>query len=199
MFPTTIWTQIHQAGAWDEKALNEFAVRYRPPVLAYLRRRGFNDAAAEDLCQDVFLRVLKGDVLEKADRTRGRFRSLLLTVTTRTVRDQLRKRTEAPGGAPGEDFAEPQAPRDDDEFDSSWALHLTERALERMREQAPEAFDLLRAHLGGDKQDRQRLWRARQKLASLLRHEVALTCASPGDLDEELAHLAAFLQPAKNP
>ena len=72
MFPTTIWTTIHQAGEQDTVALQDVAQRYRQPVLEFIRRRGFNGNDAEDICQDVFVRVLQGRVLAKADRQRGR-------------------------------------------------------------------------------------------------------------------------------
>ena len=96
VFPTTIWTTIHQAGEQDTVALEDVAQRYRQPVFEYIRRRGFNGNDAEDICQDVFVRVLQGGVLAKADRQRGRFRSLLLSVTTHVILDRLRKRRETP-------------------------------------------------------------------------------------------------------
>ncbi len=65
MFPTTIWTTIRQAGEQDAGALDDFAERYRRPVLEYVQRRGFRGADGDDICQDVFLRVLKGGVLAK--------------------------------------------------------------------------------------------------------------------------------------
>jgi DNA-directed RNA polymerase specialized sigma24 family protein len=102
VFPTTIWTTISQAGAHDRAALEDFAQRYRAPILAYLRGRGFSGNDAEDLCQEVFVRVLQSGVLAKADRSRGRFRSLLLTVTTRVVQDRRRRRSDPRGRPPQE-------------------------------------------------------------------------------------------------
>ena len=188
MFPTTVWTTIAKAGASDRGALELFAERYRPPVVEYLRRRGFEGNDVEDLCQDVFLRVLAGGVLAKADRSRGRFRSLLLAVTTHVIQDRFRKRREVPV----EDLDPPQ---DDRDFDRGWAWHLTERALDRLREQGSPYYGVLESHLAGHRPDRNKLWIARRKLAALIRREVAFTCATRAEFDEELAYLAQFLRP----
>ncbi len=190
MFPTTIWTTIRQAGDHDTVALQEVAERYRRPVLEYIRRRGFQGNDAEDVCQDVFLRVLQGGVLAKADRERGRFRSLMLAVTSHVILDRFRKRRDVPV----EDI-EPPSHEPIDEFDRSWALHLTERAIERLREDGSPYYDVLEGHLAGQPQSRNKLWIARKKLAAEIRREVAFTCATREDFDEEMAHLAPYLRP----
>lgn len=190
MFPTTIWTRIHDAGESDAVALEEFAARYREPVLRFIERKGFRGRGAEDLTQEVFVRVLRGGVLAKADRHRGRFRSLLLTVTTHVLQDHLRRKREV--------VVEDLEPPDRDaEFDHAWALNLTDRALDRLREQGSPYFDVLRGHIAGEPQSRNRLWIARKKLAALIRHEVAMTCATPEQMEEEMAYLAQFLGPRR--
>ncbi len=190
MFPTTIWTTIHQAGEHDAVALQDVAQQYRQPVLEYVRRRGFQGNDAEDICQDVFVRVLQGGVLAKADRQRGRFRSLLLSVTTHVILDRLRKRRETPV----EDL-ETESRESEREFNQEWALHLTERALDRMRDEGSPYFDVLQGHLSGQPQNRNKLWIARKKLASQIRREVAYTCATPIDVEQEMAYLSRYLRP----
>ena len=190
VFPTTVWTRIHEAGAEDDGALAEFAERYRQPVLEFIRGRGFGGNDAEDLCQDVFVRVLAGGVLAKADRKRGRFRSLLLAVTKHVIHDRRRKRTEAPV-----EHVEPPEPEPD--FDRRWAWHLTERALARLREQGSPYYEVLAEHLAGRPQNRNKLWIARRKLTAQIRREVAFTCATRADYDEELAYLSQYLRPSR--
>lgn len=119
MFPTTVWNVVHAAGARDPDALDQFAREYRAPVIAFIRWRGITADVAEDLCHDVFVRVLTGGVLAKADADRGTFRSLLCTVTMRVIQDWRRRHKELPG----EDL-DPAAPTPD--FDRAWALQLTE-------------------------------------------------------------------------
>ena len=193
VFPTTIWTTIHRAGDQDSSALERVAERYRQPVLEFIRRRGFQGSDAEDLCQDVFVRILQGGVLAKADRNRGRFRSLMLSVTTHVILDCLRKRREVTV-----QNAEPPAPSQTDDFDQAWALHLTDQAIQRLREEGSPYYDVLEGHLSGRPQNRNKLWIARRKLAAAIRREVAFTCATREDFDEEMAHLARYLRPRNN-
>jgi RNA polymerase sigma factor (sigma-70 family) len=192
VFPTTIWTTIRRAGDQDTAALQDVAVRYRTPVLEYIRKRGFQGSDAEDLCQDVFVRVLEGGVLAKADRQRGRFRSLLLSVTTHVIQDRLRKRRELPVEDPeiSQGVERPQP-----EFDEGWALHLAERAMQRLKEEGSPYYKVLEGHLSGEPQDRNKLWIARRKLAAHIRREVAYTCATRDDFQEEIAYLARYLRP----
>ena len=190
MFPTTIWATIHQAGREDAFALEDVARRYRQPVLEYIRRRGFQGHDADDICQDVFLRILQGDVLAKADEQRGRFRSLLLSVTTHVILDRLRRRRDV-NVETIEAHVEPQ------DFDRGWALHLTERALDRLREEGSPYFEVLSGHLAGQPQDRNRLWIARGKLAAEIRKEVAHTCFSREDFEDEMNYLCQYLGPRR--
>jgi RNA polymerase sigma factor (sigma-70 family) len=188
MLPTTIWTTIALAGAKDQQALDEFARRYRPALIQFLERRGFRGPDGEDLCQEVFLRVLSGGVLAKADRTRGRFRGLLLMVTTRVIQDRLRKRREVT-------VEEIEATQEDRDFDQAWAWHLTERALARLRERGSPYYQVLVDHVSGRPQNRNKLWIARRQLSALIRQEVAFTCATEDDLHDELSYLARYLRP----
>jgi len=85
-FPSTMWTQVHQAGApggdavLRRGALNGLIERYWKPVYWYLRlSQNRDDAAARDLAQAFFLHLLETDVVAKADPDRGRFRNFLKT------------------------------------------------------------------------------------------------------------------------
>lgn len=193
MFPTTIWTRIREAGEQDTEALDEFARRYTPAVLEHVRARGFRGPDAEDLCQEVFLRVLQGGVLGKADKSRGRFRGLLRTVTLHTIQDRLRKRRPAPTLE-----VEPADEAADDGFDQCWAWHLTERALARLEAQGSPYHAVLVGNLKGEKQDRNKVWIARRKLTECIRREIAETCTSQEDFEAEIAYLAPFLRPTEN-
>lgn len=189
MFPTTVWTTIREAGGDDRSALEAVAGAYRDPVLAFIRARGFREAEADDLCQEVFVRVLQGDVLAKADPARGRFRSLLLTVATRVMQDRWRRRPPEGAGDAAREAAVPAA-----DFDRAWALHLAERALQRLRETGSPYYEVLDDHLHGRPQDRNRLWHARKKLSAEIRREIAWTCTDHADLEAELELLAPYLR-----
>ncbi len=191
MFPTTIWTTIRDAGASDEQALERFAREYRGPVFRYVRGRGFEEGDAEDVCQDVFIRLLRGGVLAKAEAARGRFRSLLLSVVKHVILDRQRKRQHVTA-------EEIEIECRDPEFDREWMLELTERALGRLGETGSPYFAVLRGHLSGEKQDRNKLWIARRKLVALIRAEVATTCRSAEELEDELSYLSTYLEPRQN-
>jgi RNA polymerase sigma factor (sigma-70 family) len=196
MFPTTIWTTIRNAGQKEPEALAAFAESYRAPVLRYIRRRGFDEQEAQDVCQDVFLRVFKGDVLARADRARGKFRSLLLSVTIHTLQDRLRKK-KLPVVEDPEAVSPVPRPDDEEEFDRAWMMHLSEKAMARLRVDSPGYHEVLKDHLAGKKPHRNKLWIARTRLISFIRAEIAATCSSHAEYEEEVTHLERFLRPGK--
>src|SRR5204863_5984313 len=76
-------------------ALSELCKTYWRPIFAYICRRGYSSQDAEDLTQDFFASLLQGPLLERADRDRGHFRSLLL----KALRDFLGHATEKLGAS----------------------------------------------------------------------------------------------------
>lgn len=165
-----------------------FARDYLAPVRRYIASRGFAAADADDLTQEVFVRVLGGGVLDRADESLGRFRSLMLAVATHVMHHRWRRRGEEPAGKLE------VADRDPD-FDRGWVLHLAERAMVRLREAESPYYEVLCRHLSGDKPDRNKLWIARRKLRALIRDEIARTCSSAEQWQDEMGYLAAFLRP----
>jgi RNA polymerase sigma-70 factor (ECF subfamily) len=82
-FHTTSWTMViaasGQATAGSEEALARLCQGYWQPVYAFIRRNGYDRDQAQDLTQSFFARLLEKNYLSAADRSRGRFRSFLLT------------------------------------------------------------------------------------------------------------------------
>lgn len=83
-FLTTHWSFIEAAGAGakeKEKAMIGLLLeRYWKPVYCYLRRKGCNNEDAKDLTQGFFQEVVLGrELISQADRSKGRFRTFLLT------------------------------------------------------------------------------------------------------------------------
>ncbi len=60
------------------EALERLCHTYWYPLYAYVRRRGYSPADAQDLTQEFFARLLAKDYLALADPHKGRFRSFLL-------------------------------------------------------------------------------------------------------------------------
>jgi DNA-directed RNA polymerase specialized sigma24 family protein len=190
VFQTTVWDVVHLAGARDPDALRRIGEDYRAPILDFIRSRGVAREQAEDLCHDVFVRLLTGEVLTKADAHKGRFRALLCTVTIRVMQDWSRRRRDFP-------FADLDPVAPEAGFDRLWVLHLVERAFRQLKATSPRSYDVLRSHLREQAPDRNKLWIARRKLASLIRREIVITCRSSEEAEAEIAWLSPYLRPRK--
>src|SRR5919201_3156928 len=81
------------------EALADLCKIYWRPIFAFICSRGYSVPDAQDLTQDFLLMVLEGDLLKRADPSRGRFRSLLLKALQNFLTDDaIRKRARKRGG-----------------------------------------------------------------------------------------------------
>ena len=180
-FNTTRWSVIlasADAQTGDQKtaeALAQLCRIYWRPIFAFIARRVHSQEDAEDLTQEFFVKVLKGDLLRRADPERGRFRSLLLKAVKGFLNDaQDRARRQKRGGeakfiswdewmaeAPSHLMlpiaAENSWPAEK-VFDVRWAATVAEQALRRLQEECeehkrPRVFDVLSRVLTADRQD----------------------------------------------
>lgn len=97
-FPSTHWTVIQEAGPGDNdhsrRVIGDLLRDYWKPVYCYLRHRGHSNEEAKDLTQGFFQDVvLSRDLIQRADRTRGRFRTLLLTALNNYLANVHRRQT----------------------------------------------------------------------------------------------------------
>lgn len=146
LFPVTDWQRLEVlrlgGDAQRRDVLGELYRRYRSPVTAFLRGRGYTAADAEALGQDFFTDSIRDGLFEKADRERGRFRNLVLTALKRYAakrhrRDQAQVRRPSGGlvsadelaAAGGEALmgADPTTPERD--FQRAWAAELVGRVV----------------------------------------------------------------------
>ena len=91
-FLTTHWSLVEGAGSSDQErsqaVISLLLPRYWKPVYCYLRRKGYHNEEAKDLTQGFFHEVvLEHRLIEKADATKGRFRTLLLVALDRYLGD----------------------------------------------------------------------------------------------------------------
>jgi RNA polymerase sigma-70 factor (ECF subfamily) len=81
-FLTTHWSLIEDVKTGSEKdeaLIGSLLQRYWKPVYCYLRHKGRDNEQAKDLTQDFFHEVvLNRDLVGRADKAKGRFRSFLL-------------------------------------------------------------------------------------------------------------------------
>lgn len=215
-FPTTVWTMIRDAGARRATAVNDFVAHYRGAVVRFARIRGLDEAEAEDVAQEVLLRVFDDRVLERADAARGRFRSLLLAVTRNVLGHHFeRKRAQKRGGGARplsldrSDDLSLDVAKDarDPEFDREWLASLLEAALRRLSHENPEYYRCLDAFAAEGRSHREiaaatgkteamvrnLISRGKAKLARLLRDQVAAYSSSESECADELRYLSGFL------
>jgi len=114
--------------AWDL-----FAEVYVPLIYRFCRRRGIQDADAQDVTNSVFIAVRQGLPGLAFDPARGRFRGWLGTVTRNEVLRNHRRSRRAgqPAGSAAADWAGAE------ENDASWIVafnsHVCQTALKRIR------------------------------------------------------------------
>jgi len=180
-FITTRWSIVLSCSdsATDQEkaqaALAELCKIYWRPVFAFICRQGNPVPDAQDLTQEFFAKVIKGRLLQSADRSRGRFRSLLRTALQRFLHDEGDKRhahkrggdlcfvswddwmTEAPSHL---SIPEHESDNWSPEriFDVRWAATVVERALRRLGDECEKrgrrrVFDVLSSCLTEDRQD----------------------------------------------
>ena len=90
VFRTTQWSAILLARTADpgrrRAVVGQLLAQYWKPVYCYLRRKGHDNESAKDYAQGFFHEVVLGrELIQQADRERGRFRTLLLTALDRYV------------------------------------------------------------------------------------------------------------------
>jgi RNA polymerase sigma-70 factor (ECF subfamily) len=180
-FATTRWSVVLScadstiAEETSRKALAELCKVYWRPIFAFICRRGHSVPDAQDLTQDFFLMVLEGNLLKRADPTRGRFRSLLLKALQNfLVDDLIKKRARKRGGdlqfvswddwmaeAPSYlSISAHQAESWPAEkiYDVRWAATTVEHALRRLGEECEvrgrrRVFDVLSEYLAAERED----------------------------------------------
>jgi RNA polymerase sigma factor (sigma-70 family) len=165
-FDTTRWSIVARARGENRDArgaLETLCRAYRPPVLAYVRSRGYSPDAAEDLTQTFFAHFLEDAYHKVADPARGRFRAFLLTALKRFLinADAEARALKRGGGARMNPLPDEQPSSADwladsgspeRAFERGWALAILDAAMRRLRAEAEQAgkgamFDMLREFL----------------------------------------------------
>lgn len=96
LFPRTRWTlvaDVQAGGPAGERALEELCRLYWYPVYAYARRSGASPADAEDLTQGFFAQLIDRQNFARAEATKGRLRSFLLSTLKHFRIDRHRRET----------------------------------------------------------------------------------------------------------
>lgn len=144
-FPPTRWTLIRSARASPQarrEALESLLRTYWRPLYVFMRRQGLEAEAARDAVQDLLMRLLEHDFLERLDPGKGRLRGYLLTaarhhLSHRHERESAARRGGGVAALPldfelAERIAAEDAHAPDEAFEREWASSVMERALERL-------------------------------------------------------------------
>jgi len=152
LFVTTHWSVVLAAGHGDTTracdALAYLCQAYWYPLYAYARRYGCSSHDAQDLTQEFFARLLKGNWVAQADAQRGRFRSFLLSSMKHFMANEWNKSRaqKRGGGVPtvslNEYSAEHRYQLEPAEkatpetlFEQGWAVTLLAGVLSRLEEE----------------------------------------------------------------
>ena len=149
-FATTRWSSVAIAGDASSpsarSALERLCQDYWPPLFAFALRQGRDFHVAQDLTQAFFAHFIERGYLRAADRTRGRFRTFLLTSFQHFLVHEWEKNRAVKRGGPfillsweehcgdleSRATATPESPPER-HYDREWALAIMERSLARLQ------------------------------------------------------------------
>jgi len=96
-FLTTHWSlveYIQSDGDKNRELIGLLLDRYWKPVYCYLRHKGYDNEEAKDLTQGFFHEVvLNRNLIQRADQSKGRFRTFLLHALDQHLLNEKRRRT----------------------------------------------------------------------------------------------------------
>ncbi len=135
-FPPTEWTRVIEP-ALGKVIQDELVLRYWKPIYSFLRRKGYSNEDAKDLTQGFFTEIiLDSNLFQGIHRSKGKFRTILLTALDHYVIDVARhekRKKRHPGSLSSleEDLYVPDdsLSRPEDAFDYAWAVEVLQDVL----------------------------------------------------------------------
>ena len=174
-FATTHWSVVLHAGRVESpqagEALERLCRTYWYPLYAYVRRKGYGPNDAQDLTQEFFARLLRGNFLNTVEQRKGRFRSFLVASLEHfLVKEWVRINRQKRGGGQtilslDEEGAENRYALEPADklsaqklYERRWAMTLLDQAMKRLGEECrqngkTELFEKVKNLLSGDAQD----------------------------------------------
>ena len=224
VFPAaTRWSLVLRARGPSPEAraaLSDLCAAYCEPVYRSLRLQGFDEDAAREVTQEFFAHILQGGYLDRADPTRGRFRSYLLGALRHFLSDiraksQRLKRGSGIPAEPLDESNEPTAEPASAQFDRDWATTLMARAIGTLAEEYHRAnrtawFEQLKPWLAGSEPPARQaavaaqlglsegalkvaVHRLRKRFREAILHELRQTLPDTDDPEDELRYLIEVL------
>ena len=224
-FPATQWSLVDAVRGGDpqarRRALDTLLTRYLPALRAYLvlERRMDADRAADVLQSFVADKIVERDLIARAEKSRGKLRTFLLTALQRFAIDVSRKRDDR--GSVSVDDVEPSLhPIPSAVFDREWASQVINQTLARMEANCrqwgrldlweifrgrvlatafdsapPTPYEQLAARFGFSSNDQaaNALVTAKRLFGRLLREVISEYAPDAADLEDEIRDLRAAL------
>ncbi len=100
------WDRVRRIQAGDDRAFDELMARYKRPVTDFVFRLTYGDSEAEDVAQEVFVRVYRAIAGGRVLPGRAEFSTWMFQVARNAAIDHLRRRRRRP--------TEPMADREAD-------------------------------------------------------------------------------------
>ena len=231
-WPETQWSiVICASGDSEEKrnAIERLLATYWPVLQAHLAvRKRLDYSDAEDFLQEFFIKkIVEQNIVERADYTRGKFRSFILKSLENFLRDYYRssayrnRPVQIPEEMLGEDIVEPVT----DVFDKAWAFRVFYQANELFQQfckqnnrtqqwnvyrervlrpvfygEIPQTYEDLAKNLDGltAKQARNLFAKAKANFSKSLRVVISDYVEDELFIDEEIDQLLSVLKNADN-
>jgi RNA polymerase sigma-70 factor (ECF subfamily) len=152
-FHTTRWTQIQQLQnstyEHNQLLIEQLLQRYWKPVYCHLRYKGHSNETAKDLTQGFFYEIVLGkDLISKAEQSKGKFRTYLLTALDRyvsTVHRNENRQKRSPGRhmvsldtESIEHISIPESQGSVDMFNYAWACEVLDEVIAKLQQEYTE-------------------------------------------------------------
>jgi RNA polymerase sigma-70 factor (ECF subfamily) len=152
-FLTTHWSlleHIQSDGDKDRELIGFLLDRYWKPVYCFLRHKGYSNEEAKDLTQGFFHEiVLEKDLMERADQSKGRFRTFLLHALEQYLLNEKRRQNTQKRSPKGKlvsfDIINPPALPEavsklepEDSFNYAWTASMLDQVLSEVEERCLE-------------------------------------------------------------
>lgn len=223
-FPSTIWDVLCRAKRGDEAGLNQLVALYKAPVVRFIESRGRELNDAEDLAQEVLIKICNPDFLTRyTSPDRGMFRNLILAVTKQLLaRDHTRRSAVKRGGnsktlsldqLKEDSEFDPGSPADPDdrEFNDLWVRHILQQALDKLRDESEirknHQYGALKLFLDGRSYQqiadslkttlndvKSLIHQARHKARRYVKEQILNYTRSQTEYGDEMAFLSPFLK-----
>lgn len=215
-FKTTRWSLIQSSR--NLKSLESIVFIYWKPVYFFVRQKGFDNETAKDITQEFFSALIERDILSRADRSRGRFRTFLLAALSNFMKDWSKASGRQKRGG-GKSIVSLDFARGEREFglevargespqtvlNRAWARALWERSMGELKGDVPH-LDAFRLHLEGadyasisaktglsESAAKSAVHRLKGQLRDIVVGHIRATCSSEAELTAEVAEFMALL------